>query len=78
MDDSWLDRARATNRIRTTAQKSSAQDVMSKTETPVTCKIFKAVLDTVTQILTKSYSKIAKGINRPGRLMVKKVLYLKG
>ena len=57
---------------------------MSKADTPLNRKTFRAVLEVVTYIPTKSDSDIAKGMNQAieitirGRLLVVEVMYLKG
>ena len=57
---------------------------MSKAETPVERRIFRAVSDSVAYIPTKSDSEIASGISHAkkititGRLSVMEVLYLSG
>jgi len=66
------------------AKKSSAQDSMSKAETPVRRRTFRAVCEFVAYIPSPIDSEIAKGTNHaskittPGRLAVKEGRYLNG
>ena len=60
------------------------QEIMSKADTQVNCKILWAVLEVVAFIPTRSDIEITKGnshaimITIPGRLTGMEVLYLKG